>query len=65
MVPLALLAVADAVDRTGPVVGNEDRAVPGYDDVVGAAEVVLVAFEPAFGKDLLLGVLAVGRRSRA
>jgi hypothetical protein len=30
-----LLAVADAIDRTGPVVGDEDRAILGEDDVGG------------------------------
>src|ERR1700755_3283185 len=55
-----LLAVADAIDRTCPVVGHEDRAVLGDHDVVGTAEIVLVAVDPAFGKDLLLGILAVG-----
>src|SRR3982750_4325692 len=57
---MLFLAVADAVDRAGPVVGNEDRAVLGEDDVVGTAEIALVALEPAGGEPLLLGVLAVG-----
>src|SRR6478609_4254159 len=55
-----LLLVADAVDRAGPVVGDEDRAVLVEQDVVRAAEIALVALDPAGGKDLLLGVLAVG-----
>src|SRR5260370_4946113 len=54
-----LLLVADAIDRTGPVVGNEDRAILVEDDVGGAAEIALVAFEPAGSKHLLLGILAV------
>src|SRR5262249_44619621 len=54
-----LLAVADAIDRTGPVIGHEDRAVFGDDDVVGTAEIALITLDPAFRKDLLLGVLAV------
>jgi hypothetical protein len=56
----ALLAVADAVDRTGPIIGDEDRSVLVEDDVVRTAEEVLVALDPAVGKDLLLGILAVG-----
>src|SRR5688572_21271196 len=55
-----LLAVADAIDRTCPVVGHEDRTVLVQDDIVRTAEIALVAFEPAGGKDLRLGVLAVG-----
>src|SRR6476620_6223320 len=60
-----LLAVADAVDRTGPVVGNQQRAVLGEHDVGRTAEIALIAFEPAGGKDLLLGVLAVGADDHA
>src|ERR1700761_276254 len=56
----ALLAVADAIDRTGPIVGDEDRSILVEDDVVGTAQEVLVALDPAIGKDLLLGILAVG-----
>src|ERR1700738_2308505 len=55
----ALFLVADAIDRTGPVVGDEDRAILVEDDVGGTAEIALVAFEPAGSKDLLLGILAV------
>src|SRR5262249_10179330 len=54
-----LLAVADAIDRTGPVVGDEDRAILGKDDVIGAAEIALVALDPAGGEDLRLRTLAV------
>src|SRR5436309_4248923 len=60
-----LLAVADAVDRTGPVVGNQHRTVLGKHDVGGTSEIALIAFEPAGGKDLLLGVLAVGADDHA
>src|SRR6201988_2251808 len=56
---LALLAVADAIDRTGPVVGNEDRSVLGDHDIRRAAEITLITLDPAFRKDLLLSVLAV------
>src|ERR1700761_8369414 len=56
----SLLAVADAIDRTGPVVGHEDRSILVEDDVVGAAEIALVAFDPAVCEHRLLGVLAVG-----
>src|SRR5258707_11040420 len=59
-VPNLLLRVADAIDRAGPVVGHQQRAVLGQDDVGGTAEIALVAFEPAGGEDFLLGVLAVG-----
>src|SRR6267154_2602363 len=55
-----LLAIADAIDRAGPVVGDEDGTVLGQHDIGRPAEIALVAFEPAGGKDLLLGVLAVG-----
>src|SRR3954467_5788836 len=55
-----LLAVADAIDRAGPVVGNEDRAILGEDDVVGTAEIALVTLDPSGGEPLLLGILAVG-----
>src|SRR3954466_4872606 len=54
-----LLAVADAVDRARPIVGDEDRAILGEDDVVGAAEIALVTLDPAGGEHLLLRVLAV------
>src|ERR1700681_5081988 len=55
-----LLAVADAVDRTGPVVGDEQRAVLGQHDIGRTAEIALVALDPAGREDLLLGVNAVG-----
>src|ERR1700730_15739489 len=54
------VAVADAIDRAGPVVGNEDRTVLGLDDIGRPAEIALVAFEPAGCEYILLGVLAVG-----
>src|SRR5450755_2215156 len=56
---LLLLAVADAVDRTGPVVGDEDRTILVLDDIGRAAEITLVAFDPAGCKHVLLGILAV------
>src|SRR5204863_9135860 len=34
-----LLTVADAIDRTGPVIGNEYRTVLGKHDVGGTAEI--------------------------
>src|SRR5882672_12304292 len=55
-----LLAVADAIDRTGPVVGHQQRAILGEDDIRGTAEIALIAFEPAGSEDFLLGVLAIG-----
>src|SRR6202011_5849187 len=55
-----LLGVADAVDRTGPVVGDEQRAILGQHDIGRTAEIALVASQPAGREDLLLGVLAVG-----
>src|SRR5450432_3023876 len=54
-----LLLVADAIDRAGPVVRNQHGAILGQNDIGRPAEITLVAFEPARGKDLLLGVLAV------
>src|SRR3984957_1246122 len=54
-----LLAVADAIDRASPIVGNQNRAVLGQDDIVGPAEITLVAFEPTGCEYFLLGVLAV------
>src|SRR5260370_11849344 len=57
---LLLLVVADAIDRAGPVVGDEDGTVLGQHDIGRAAEIALIAFEPAGCKDLLLGVLAIG-----
>src|SRR5215470_3216163 len=59
MVPSSLLAVADPIDRTGPVVGDEDRAVLGKHDIRRTAEIALVTLDPAGGEDLLLGILAV------
>src|SRR3954452_18433516 len=61
----SLLAEADAVDRAGPVVGHQHRAVLGEHDVGGTAEIALVALDPAGGKDFLLGVLAVGTDDNA
>src|ERR1700683_273377 len=55
----ALLLVADAIDRAGPVVGNEDRTILVQDDIVGSAEIALVAFDPAGSEHFLLGVLAI------
>src|ERR1700733_11508443 len=56
---LVLLLVADAIDRTRPVVGHEDRAILVEDNVVGTAEIALVAFDPAGCEHGFLGVLAV------
>src|SRR5260370_5114090 len=54
-----LLAVADAIDRAGPVVGDEYRTVLGQDDIGRPAEIALVAFEPAGSEHIVFGVLAV------
>src|ERR1700688_2830582 len=54
-----LLLVADAIDRAGPVVGDENRAVLVENDVVGPAEIALVALDPAGCEHILLGVLSV------
>src|SRR6202043_3099623 len=59
MVQALLLAVADAIDRTGPVVGNQDRTVLGQNDIVRTAEIALIAFDPAGCEHFLLRVLAV------
>src|SRR3984885_2482556 len=56
---LLLLAVADAIDRTGPVVGDEDRTILVEKDIVRTAQIALIAFNPAGRKHLLLGVLAI------
>src|ERR1700755_3515855 len=56
----ASLLIADAIDRAGPVVGDEDRTVLVQDDVGRTAEITLVAFEPAGGEHGFLGALAVG-----
>src|SRR5262249_48157656 len=40
-----LLAVADAVDGTVPVIGNQDRAVLHQHDVVGPADIFVVLEE--------------------
>src|ERR1700732_4422604 len=55
-----LLLVADAIDRAGPVVGDEDGSILVHDDVIGPTEIALLAFDPAGCKDFLLGILAVG-----
>src|ERR1700722_18408172 len=60
-----LLLVADAIDRTCPVVGDEDRAVLVEDDVVRPAEIAPVAFDPAGSEGFLLGILAVGTDDHA
>src|SRR5271165_5136035 len=54
-----LLAVADAIDRAGPIIGNQDRTVLGQDDIGGTAEIALIALDPAGREHFLLGVLAV------
>src|ERR1700692_3940929 len=54
-----LLLVADAIDRAGPVVGNEDGTILGQNDIVRPAEITLVAFDPTGCEYFLLGVLAV------
>src|SRR3984957_324918 len=59
IVQALLLAVADAIDRAGPVVGNEDRTILVQDDIVGPAEIALVAFDPAGSEHFLLGILAI------
>src|SRR6267378_2487229 len=56
----SLLLVADAVDRAGPVVGDEHRAILGENYVGRTAEIILVALKPARCEDFLLGILAVG-----
>src|SRR5579859_7887353 len=48
------LPVADLVDGTRPVVGDEERAVGRYQHVRGTPEVFLVTVDPAGGKNLLL-----------
>src|SRR5580704_13066000 len=55
----ALLLVADAIDRAGPVVGDENRSVLVQNDIVRPAKIALVAFDPAGCEHVLLGILAV------
>jgi hypothetical protein len=50
-----LFAGADAIDRIGPVVGNQDRAVVAQDDIVGTTEIGLVALEPAGSEHFAIG----------
>src|SRR5260370_19408218 len=54
-----LLAVADAIDRAGPVVGDEYRTVLGQDDIGRPAELALVAFDPAGCEHIVFEVLDV------
>src|SRR5439155_4194076 len=65
IVQALLLGVADAIDRTGPVVRHQHRTILGKDDVGGLAEIALIAFEPAGSEDFLLGILAVGTDDHA
>lgn len=55
-----LLAVADAIDRTGPVVGDEDGAILVEQDIGGTAEIALVTLDPAGGEDSCLAFLPSG-----
>src|SRR3981081_1373927 len=55
-----LLLVADAIDRTGPVVSDEDRTVLVQNDIGWTAEITLITFEPAGCEHILLGILAIG-----
>src|SRR5882762_9534411 len=56
----ALLLVAAAIDRTGPVVGDEDGAILVQNDIGRTAEIALVAFDPAGCEYVLLRFLAIG-----
>src|SRR5699024_12168296 len=58
----ALPILADAIDRTGPVVGDEDGAILVEQDIGGTAEIALVTLDPAGGEDFLLGVRSEERR---
>src|ERR1700689_4123761 len=60
-----LLLVADAIDRAGPVIRNQDRTVLVQNDIVRPAQITLVAFDPAGCEYFLLGVLAVGTDDHA
>src|SRR6185437_9266517 len=65
VVQLSLFAVADAIDRAGPVVGDEDRTILVQDDVGRTAEIALVTLDPAGSEHVLLDVLAVSIRGHA
>src|SRR5258708_37286355 len=63
--PFRLFGVADAVDRTGPVIGHQQRPVLGDQDVGGPTGILLVAGQPALREGLLPGVLAIGLHDHA
>src|SRR3979409_262368 len=65
LLAVVVAAVADAIDRAGPVVGNEDRTVLGLDDIGRPAEIALVSFEPAGCKHFLLRFFAVRANDHA
>src|ERR1700709_1132574 len=54
------LGVGKPIDRAGPIVGDQDGAVLGEQDVVGTAKVILRPGDEAVNQRRLLGVLAVG-----
>src|SRR3954447_21431823 len=55
----ALFLVADPVDRAGPVVGHEYRAVLGQHDIGRPTKISLITFEPTGSEHFFLGVFAV------
>src|SRR5260370_29853421 len=54
--PFRLFGVADAVDRTGPVIGHQQRSVLGDHDVGGPSGTPLVSRQPALPAALPPGV---------
>src|SRR3954451_17936562 len=55
----ALFLVADPVDRVGPVVGRDYRAVLGQHDIGRPTKISLITFEPVGSEHLYLGVVVV------
>jgi hypothetical protein len=56
---IVLLRVADAIDRTGPVIRDQQRSIGRLQNIVRPAEIVPLAGDPAGRENLLLGMLAV------
>ena len=56
--------VGDAVDRTGLVIGHQNRPVPVLLHVNGAAQIVAVFIHPAFGEGFRLGGVALAVQKR-
>src|SRR6516162_7352208 len=53
------LRIADPVNRTGIVIGDQNRAVLGKQNVIRAPVIFALRVDPTRGENILLGVLAV------